>query len=218
MIDGSTSHQSPRTLTSTHSLSPSQKLRSFPNMLVIFSSRDSFEWQPAFCQRRRTKWDKMNAHFVPGQSRLLRDSGGVRSASCDKMISFCPTESSFGHNGQDRSRNEPTSWGASAENTHGQNEKIPEPQGDSCQSVLRTDSQMDTKHGAAISDEESSFGIRNSCLLHSPLSPSPKSRGNRQPDTHRAVAFAGHPRHIFPGTIAPVRTLRQPITSIIVDS
>ena len=101
--------------------------------------------QPAFWRRERTIGDRMNLHFVPGQSRYPRENRDVRSDSWDEMISFRPTKSSFGHKRQRRSRSGPTGCRAWAESTRGQIVKNPERKRRSLESVHGPDRQKDRK-------------------------------------------------------------------------
>jgi hypothetical protein len=89
------------------------------------------------------------------------------SDSRDKMIPFCPTQSSFGHGGHDQSRREPKSCRELAENTRGQKAKNLEPQRCCSQSVHPPDSQKDTKHQSAARK----FVVRHQELPNVPFAP-----------------------------------------------
>lgn len=97
----------------------------------------------SFWRSRRTELDNLNRYFVPSQLPDPRESRDSKSDSRDKMSSFCPVESSFGHNGIHRSRSQPMSCRAFRESARGQNAKIPERQGHVPQSVHRADRQKD---------------------------------------------------------------------------
>jgi hypothetical protein len=100
-----------------------------------------------------TVWDNLNRDFVPRQSRDPRECCGLQSDSADKMISFCPVESSCGQSGQDRSRREQKSCRDSAENAGGQNEKTPERQKRFFQSAPPPPSQKDKLRRTAENGE-----------------------------------------------------------------